>query len=212
MIIEVNNVSKKFKDDLILKNVNIEFKTGKIYGLVGVNGSGKSVLLKLICAFYKPSSGEILINGKNYHKSKDFPNEIRAFIEKPCFLSNLTGFENLKLLANIQKKISDKDILMTLQLVNLEKEKDKHFSKYSLGMKQKLGIASVLMENPKIMIFDEPFNGVDEKTRNILFEKLKKIKKDKIIIISSHIKEEIENLCDIVYFFDEGNVNEMKKR
>ena len=188
MKIEVKNVSKSFKNENVLNDVNLEFRSGKIYGLVGYNGSGKSVLLKMICAFYKPTTGEILINNKNYNKLEDFPNEIRAFIEKPSFLPNLTGYENLKLLANLYK------------------EKDKQFSKYSLGMKQKLAIASVLMENPEIMIFDEPFNGIDENSKSNLFEILKNLKKNKIIIVSSHIKEEIVSLCDIVYNFDSGKV------
>ncbi len=206
MKIEVKNVSKSFKNENVLNDVNLEFRSGKIYGLVGYNGSGKSVLLKMICAFYKPTTGEILINNKNYNKLEDFPNEIRAFIEKPSFLPNLTGYENLKLLANIQKKISDNEIFESLKQVNLYKEKDKQFSKYSLGMKQKLAIASVLMENPEIMIFDEPFNGIDENSKSNLFEILKNLKKNKIIIVSSHIKEEIVSLCDIVYNFDSGKV------
>jgi ABC-2 type transport system ATP-binding protein len=208
MLIEVKNLSKNFKGVEILKNVNLKFNNGKIYGLVGRNGSGKSVFLKLLCGFYIPSIGTITFDSVDYIKEKGFPLDTRALIEKPNFLADLSGFENLKLLASLQNKITDNEIIKTLEDVNLIEEKDKKYSKYSLGMKQKLGIAQVLMENPKIMIFDEPFNGIEEAT----VKKIKKIlleekKKDKLIIISSHIKEDIEELADEVYLFDGGLVN-----
>lgn len=204
MKIEIKNLTKSFKDTTILDNVNITFNEGKIYGLVGPNGSGKSVLLKVICSFYMPTKGEVLINNINYNNGKDFPTNLRALIEKPSFLPDLTGYENLKLLADIQKKATEEDILNTLKSVNLIDEKDKKYHKYSMGMKQKLGIASVLMENPQIMILDEPFNGIEENTKNKLVNILSSLKKDKIIIVSSHIKEEIESLCDEVFYFENG--------
>lgn len=204
MKIKVENLTKEFKDSLILNGINLEFQEGKVYGLVGPNGSGKSVLLKIICAFYMPTQGEVLIDGVNYNDGNNFPPNLRALIDKPSFIPDLSGFENLKLLANIQNLINDDDIINTLKIVNLYEEKDKKFYKYSMGMKQKLGIASVLMENPKIMILDEPFNGIDEKSKSKLFEYLTKIKKNKIIIISSHIFEEIQKVCDEVYYFENG--------
>ncbi len=204
MKIKVENLTKKFKDSLILNGIDLEFQEGKVYGLVGPNGSGKSVLLKIICAFYMPTQGEVLIDGVNYNDGNNFPPNLRALIDKPSFIPDLSGFENLKLLANIQNLINDDDIINTLKIVNLYEEKDKKFYKYSMGMKQKLGIASVLMENPKIMILDEPFNGIDEKSKSKLFEYLAKIKKNKIIIISSHIFEEIQKVCDEVYYFENG--------
>ncbi len=204
MEIIVNNLSKQFKDTLVLKDINLKLKEGKIYGFVGPNGSGKSVLLKIICAFYIPTCGEVLINGVNYNNGNDFPPNLRAFIEKPSFLPDISGFENLKLLANIQNLIDEDQINNTLKLVNLYDDKDKKFHEYSMGMKQKLGVASVLMEDPKIMILDEPFNGIDDKSKEKLFDYLLKIKKNKIIIISSHIFEEIQKVCDEVYYFDNG--------
>ena len=204
MKIKVENLTKEFKDSLILNDINLEFQEGKVYGLVGPNGSGKSVLLKIICAFYMPTQGEVLIDGVNYNDGNNFPPNLRALIDKPSFIPDLSGFENLKLLANIQNLINDDDIINTLKIVNLYEEKDKKFYKYSMGMKQKLGIASVLMEDPKIMILDEPFNGIDDKSKSKLFEYLTKIKKNKIIIISSHIVEEIQKVCDEVYYFENG--------
>lgn len=211
MKIELKNISKKYKDVTVLSDINVVFESGKIYGFIGRNGSGKSVLLKMICSFYTPTTGEILFDGENIIKEKKFPPSTRALIEKPNFIPDLTGYENLELLASIQNKIGKEEILKSLDDVNLIAEKDKKYSKYSLGMKQKLGIAQVIMEDPKIMILDEPFNGIEEKTADKLRELLKsEAKKDKIIIIASHIKEDIENLCDVIYKFDEGKMEKQK--
>ena len=211
MEIVVKNVSKKFKKVTILENINMKFESGKIYGIVGRNGSGKSVFLKILCSFYKPTTGEILFDNINYNSNNNFPPSVRALIENPTFFPDLTGFENLKLLSSIQNKIGDEEIIKTLDQVNLLSEKDKKYSEYSLGMKQKLGIAQVLMENPDVMIFDELFNGIEEKTvekiRNILLE-LKN--QNKIIIVTSHIKEDIDILSDEVYKFDCGRVERVK--
>jgi ABC-2 type transport system ATP-binding protein len=207
MKIQIKNLSKSFKGITILDNVSIEFESGKIYGLIGRNGSGKSVFLKLLCNFYVPTSGEILYDGLNINEKNIFLPDTRALIEKPSFLPDLSGFDNLKLLASIQGKIGDKEINESLKKVNLFDDKDKKYKIYSLGMKQKLGIAQVLMEDTKVMILDEPFNGIEEKTadklRNILKEE---VKKDKIIIIASHIKEDVFELADVVYKFDDGKV------
>lgn len=212
MKIEVNDVSKKFKLNYVLNNVNINFQEGIIYGLSGRNGSGKSVLLKIICGLYSPTEGEVLFDGKNYNKNNMFVPNVRAMIEKPSFFPNLTGFENLKLLAGIQNKITDSEILKSLENVNLILEKDKKYSEYSLGMKQKLGIAQVLMEDPKVIILDEPFNAIEEesvkKISNILVEEKKK---NKIIILSTHVKEDLSSLSDIIYNFDNGRVAEVGK-
>lgn len=208
MKIELKDVSKSYKSVNVLHDINVVFESGKIYGFIGRNGSGKSVLLKMICSFYTPTTGEILFDGVNIIKEKKFPPSTRALIEKPNFIPDLTGYENLDLLAQIQKKIGEKEILKALDDVNLTSEKDKKYSKYSLGMKQKLGIAQVLMEDPKIMIFDEPFNGIEEKTAKKLRELLKQlVNQDKIIIIASHIKEDIEGLCDVIYKFDDSTIN-----
>lgn len=211
MEIIVKELSKKFKKVTVLENINMKFESGKIYGIVGRNGSGKSVFLKILCSFYKPTTGEILFDNVNYNSNNNFPPSVRALIENPTFFPDLTGFENLKLLSSIQNKIGDEEIIKALDQVNLLSEKDKKYSEYSLGMKQKLGIAQVLMENPDVMIFDELFNGIEEKTvekiRNILLE-LKN--QNKIIIVTSHIKEDIDVLSDEVYKFDCGRVERVK--
>ncbi len=208
MKIEIKNVSKKFKNNLVLDKVNLTFTTGHIYGLKGRNGSGKSVFLKILAGLYTPSEGEVLFDNKKFNPKKEYPPNMRALIENPTFFANMTGYENLKLLAKIQGKISDKEILEALELVNLISEKDKKYNKYSLGMKQKLGIAQVFMEDPEILILDEVFNGLEENTVLKLKDYLKEIKKEKIIIITSHQKEDLELLCDKIYFFDNGVVKD----
>jgi ABC-2 type transport system ATP-binding protein len=207
MKIEVKGLVKKFKDMNVLNGINISFNENNIYGLVGLNGSGKSVFLKILCAFYEPTSGEVLFDGKNIIKERSFPPSTRSLIEKPNFISDLTGYENLELLAKIQNKIGKEEIIEALKLVGLENDMNKKYHKYSLGMKQKLGIAQVIMEDPKILILDEPFNGIEEKTAEKLRMYFKKIKIDgKIIIIATHIKEDIDNLADSIYKFEEGNI------
>lgn len=211
MTIEFKNVTKKFKDITILKDINLVFESGNIYGLFGRNGSGKSVFLKLLCGFYTPSEGEILYNGENLNKKLEFPPNTRALIEKPNFFPDLTGFENLKFLAEIQNKITDKEINDTLEFLGLDNEKNKKYSKYSLGMKQKLGIAQVIMENPDVIVLDEPFNGVENVTVLKIIDYLKEeAKKGKLIFISTHIMEDLEKLTDKIYYFDDGAINEKK--
>lgn len=205
MKIEIKNLSKSFKNNTIIKDINMELEGGKICGLVGRNGSGKSVFLKIISGLYNPTSGEVIYNGVDIFKEKIIPPSTRALIEKPTFLPELTGMENLRLLASIQHKIGDKEIIDSLKKVNMYDDKDKKYSKYSLGTKQKLGIAQVLMENPDVIILDEPFNGIELATvktlRNLLLEEKNK---GKLIIIATHIKEDIEELVDVLYEFDDG--------
>lgn len=211
MEIAVKNLTKSFKGIKILNNVNITFKSKKIIALVGRNGSGKSVLLKLLCGLYLPTEGEILFDNINYNLNEEYPPNTRALIEKPTFMDELTGFENLKLLAKIQNLIGDQEINEALKIVNLYDDKDKKFKYYSLGMKQKLGIAQVIMENPDVMIFDEPFNGIEKRTAEKLRKYLKEKKEEgKLIIIATHIKEDVEELADLVYEVDDGNVKKQK--
>ena len=213
MKLEINNLSKTLDNNIILDNINMSLESGNIYGFIGRNGSGKTMLLKVICGFVKPTSGTILINDENALANNYFNNEIRALIENPNFINNLSGFDNLKLLAGINNKIDDKTILTWLDKVDLLEEKDKLYSKYSLGMKQKLGIVQALMEDTKIILLDEPLNGIDENSvniiRNILLEEKNK---DKLIIIATHIKEDIEKLCNIIYHFDSGKVTIVDKK
>ena len=207
MKIEIKNVTKKIDKEMLLNDISLSLNSGTIYGLVGRNGSGKSMLLKTICGFVKPDKGYVIVNGEDIYKNNTFPKNTAALIERPNYLPELTGFENLKMLASINKKIDDTEILNTLKKVNLLDEKDKKFKKYSLGMKQKLGIAQVLMENPDIMILDEPFNGLEEesanKIRKILLEEKEK---GKLIIIATHIKEDIDELCHVIFHIDKGKI------
>lgn len=205
MIVKLKDITKSFKNNIVLQKINLELKPGKIYGLVGRNGSGKTVLLKIICGIMEADSGEVLFDNENYLKKYGIPKSTRALIENPDMINELTGFENLKLIASIQKIISDKEIYDVLKLVDLEGEENKKYKEYSLGMKQKLGIAQVIMEDADLLIFDEPFNGLDDKSTEKMRNLMKELKKkNKIVIISTHIKEDIDNLIDELYRIDAG--------
>lgn len=207
MKIEIKNLCKKFNDNLVLNNINLTLNSGKIYGFVGRNGSGKTMLFNAICGFIKPTSGEIFVNNVNINEKGVFPKEIRALIENPKFIPSLSGYKNLELLASICNIISNDEIIKTVDDVGLSDEKDKLVSKYSLGMKQKLGIAQVLMENTDIMIFDEPFNGLDDESAKRIRNILKQEKSNgKLILIATHIKDDLDDLCDEVYRLDNGKV------
>lgn len=203
----VENLYKSIDDNVILNNINLNLKKGKIYGITGRNGSGKSMLFKSICGFLRPNKGKIIVFKEDIYLNKSFPKDTRALIEKPTFISSISGFENLKLLAKIQNKIDDNEIEETLKLVNLYDNKDKKYGKYSLGMKQKLGIAAVLMENPKIIILDEPFNGIDNESIKKIKDYLLEIKKDRLIVVATHIKQDLEDLCDEIYTMNNGNLS-----
>ena len=212
MKIKIKDLSKKFNNDVVFFNLNIEFESGKIYGIVGRNGSGKSVLLKMIVGLYLEDSGEILFNNINYNKEKKFPENVGIVIESPAFISDLTGFDNLKLLASLQKKVNDEEILNTMRIVNLEQDKDKKYGKYSLGMKQKLSLAQAFMENPNIILLDEPFNGIDRQSVVKVKDYLKKMRNnDKLIIITTHISDDIENFADKVLYLEDGSFYEKSK-
>jgi ABC-2 type transport system ATP-binding protein len=167
------------------------------------------MLFKTICGFVRPTTGSVIVNNVDLYKTDTFPHDTRALIEKPKFLPHLTGFENLELLASIQKKIGTKEINHILEKVNLIKYMNKKYIEYSLGMRQKLGIAQVLMESPKIILLDEPFNGLDEDSAKTIRELLLKEKKNgKLILIATHIKEDVKVLCDEVFYMDGGKIIE----
>lgn len=211
MKIELKNVSKSFKKIKVIDDVSISFESGHIYGFYGRNGSGKSVLQKIISGLYTPTTGTVLIDGVDINATGTYPSNMRVLIEKPAFFPDISGLENLKLLADINKTIDEKKILEILELVNLTEEKNKKYSKYSLGMKQKLGVAQAIMEDPDILILDEPFNGIEQATVDKLTEYLLEKKKEgKLIIVSTHIKEDLTKLSDKIYVFDNGKVSEAK--
>ncbi len=212
MKIDVVNLTKKFKKEIVLSDVNLHFDGGHIYGLYGRNGSGKSVFLKLLCGFYLPTNGQILYDDVDINGKNEFPKSLRALIEKPSFFPELTGYENLKLLADIQKKINKERIDEVFEIVNLTEEKNKKYSKYSLGMKQKLGIAQAIMEDVDVIILDEPFNGIEQKTVDKLIEYFKNISKmGKLIIVSTHILDDLNRLADSIYYFDNGYITSSQK-
>lgn len=204
-IIEVKNVSKKFQDHTVLKDVSVNFQSGKIYGIIGRNGSGKTVLFKSICGFFPVTSGEIVVNNKIVGKEIDIPSDLGIIIEEPGFLPNYSGYKNLKFLSNIHRKIDDKGIYSVLKRVGLEKDAHKKVGKYSMGMRQRLGIAQSIMENQSILILDEPMNGLDKSGVEDVRTLLKELREEgKTIIIASHNSEDIRILCDEVYEMDGG--------
>ena len=209
-MIKIENYTQKIKKDIILNDINLHLKENKIYGFVGRNGSGKSILFKGICGLLNISNGKIIIQGKEIGKDIDFYDNLGAVLDGAGFLPNLSSFDNLKLLASIRNKISDSDIKSALNKVGLDPNDKKKYKKYSLGMKQKLALAQAIMENPELLILDEPFNGLDSYSVKDIREMLIDYKKEgKTILISSHIKEDIDILCDEVYELDRGNINKL---
>ncbi len=206
-IIRVENVTKKFGSVTALDRVNISFQAGKIYGIIGRNGSGKTVLFKTMIGYLKPTGGRVVVGEKEIGKDIDFADNMGIIIENPGFLSRYTGYKNLEYLASIRKIIGKKQIRESMERVGLDPDSKKKVGKYSLGMKQRLGIAQAIMENPDILILDEPMNGLDNQgaddVRNIL---LKLKEEGKTIILASHNKEDIEILCDQVYEMDHGKL------
>lgn len=203
--IEVQNVVKRFRDQVVLKNVSISFEKGKIHGIVGRNGSGKTVFFKCICGLMHPEEGVILVNGKRVGRDVDMPEDIGAIIEAPGFLPNYSGYKNLRFLANIRRKIGKEEILNVLKTVGLDPESRKHVGKYSLGMRQRLGIAQAIMEDPEILILDEPMNGLDNAGVQDIRALLLELKaQGKTILLASHNHEDIAALCDTVHEMDGG--------
>lgn len=203
--IEVQNVVKRFRDQVVLKNVSISFEKGQIHGIVGRNGSGKTVLFKCICGLMHPEEGVFFVNGKRVGRDVDMPEDIGAIIEAPGFLPNYSGYKNLRFLANIRRKIGKEEILNVLKTVGLDPESRKHVGKYSLGMRQRLGIAQAIMEDPEILILDEPMNGLDNAGVQDIRALLLELKaQGKTILLASHNHEDIAALCDTVHEMDGG--------
>ena len=204
-IIEVQNVHKSFDEEHVLKDVSHNFETGKIHGIVGNNGSGKTVLMKCICGFLKPDSGTIFVGGKQVGRDTDFPEDIGIIIETPGFLPHLSGTQNLKILASLKKKANDHTIRAVLEQVGLAPDMKKPVGKYSLGMRQRLGFAQALMEDPNLLILDEPFNGLDKRGVVHIRNVIKSLQTEgKTVILASHNQVDINELCDTVCEMDAG--------
>lgn len=204
-MIEVRNVNKSFGEEHVLKDVSHGFRAGKIHGIVGNNGSGKTVLMKCICGFLKPDSGTILVAGKQVGKETDFPENIGIIIETPGFLPHLSGTQNLKILATLRRKANDHTIRAVLEQVGLDPDMKKPVGKYSLGMRQRLGFAQALMEDPEVLILDEPFNGLDKHGAQHIRGVIKGLRaKGKTVLLASHNQVDIDELCDTVCEMDAG--------
>ncbi|MGN0670934.1 MAG: ATP-binding cassette domain-containing protein [Oscillospiraceae bacterium] len=210
-VIEVKNVTKKWGNNTVLNAVNLTAERAEIIGIIGHNGSGKTVLMKCICGFITLDSGEITVSGKRIGRDIDIPKNIGLIIETPGFLPNFSGFSNLWQLAKIRGKIGKNDVREVVEKVGLNSHDKKHVGKYSLGMRQRLGIAQAIMENPDILILDEPMNGLDKNSVNDMRELFLRLKSDgKTIIIASHNSADIDVLCNKVFEIDKGNLKQVR--
>ncbi|CFP90335.1 TPA: ABC transporter ATP-binding protein [Streptococcus pneumoniae] len=204
-IIILKNIELKLKKTCVFQNLNFNCKQGEIIGITGANGSGKSVLFKLIAGLYSPSYGEVLINGENIVPERKIPANLGALIEEPGFINYYSGFKNLQYLASIRGVVGNQEINDTLKIVGLYEQKDQKVKTYSLGMRKKLGIAQAIMENPSILLLDEPMNALDKSSvenMRTLFRKLSS-EKGTTILIASHSEEDIRILCDKVYAIED---------
>ena len=204
-VIEVQNLSKSFGEEQVLKSVSRDFEIGKIHGIVGNNGSGQTGLMTCICGFLKPSGGCVLVNGKEVGKDMDFPDDLGIIIETPGFLPNLSGMKNLQILASLKRRASNEVIREVIRKVGLDPDSRKPVGKYSLGMRQRLGLAQALMEDPSILILDEPLNGLDKHGVIHIRELIKSLRTEgKTILLASHNQMDIDELCDTVCEIDGG--------
>ena len=210
-VIEMKSVVKRWGNNTVLKSVDLEVNSSEIVGIIGHNGSGKTVLMKCICGFITPDSGEISVSGKRVGKDVDIPKNIGLIIESPGFLPNFSGFSNLWQLAKIRGKISKDDVRRVIEKVGLNPDEKKHVGKYSLGMKQRLGIAQAIMENPDILILDEPMNGLDKNGVEDMRKLLLQLKDEgKAIIIASHNSVDIDVLCNKVFEITKGTLAQVR--
>lgn len=206
-MIYVKDLSLKIKNETILSDINLHIEKGKITGLVGRNGCGKTMLMKCITGFVKPTSGEVVFNEKRIGEDIDFPKDTGIIIETPSFIPYYSGRKNLLELASLNKKIGKKEIDKVLEKVGLYEARNKMVRKYSLGMRQRLGIAQALMEEPETLILDEPMNGLDNDCVEMIRKILGQLKEEgKTILLVSHNKEDIRILCDEIYEMDKGKI------
>lgn len=210
--ISVQKVSKDFGQERVLKGVSRDFEKGKIHGIVGNNGSGKTVLMKCICGFLLPTEGKVIVNGKWVGRDEDFPGDLGIIIETPGFLPNITGIKNLEILASLNKRIGLAEIAGSIRRVGLDPMMKKPVGKYSLGMRQRLGIAQAIMEDPSLLILDEPLNGLDKHGVREMRDLIKSLKEDgKTILLASHNQGDIDELCDTVCEMDAGSMTMIRE-
>ena len=205
MNITIENVSKEYKNEYVLRNITLTLQSGKVYGLYGKNGSGKTMLMRMICGLIRPTTGRICIDGKELGKNISFPNSVGALIENPEFIESFSGYNNLKMLADIKRIIGKKEIEEVLKHVNLYDQKNKKVRKYSLGMKKKLGIAAAIMENPELVLLDEPMNALDKNSMECVRKIINHLKaQNKLIIIASHDLNDLNNISDEIIKLELG--------
>ena len=207
MKIEIKNATKYIKKSLILDNVDIELGGGRIYGLQGPNGGGKTMLMRLICGLIRPTQGQVLIDGKRLGTDMDFPDSVGLLIENPAFLTNYTGLENLKLLAQLRRRAGEEQIRATLTDVGLAPDDKRKFRKYSLGMKQRLGIAAAIMEQPELILLDEPTNALDDSGVEQICNLIRRERdRGALVVISCHDATILEGLSDEIFYIHDGLV------
>lgn len=199
-VIQLVGVSKSFNGNNLFSDVNIEIEQGTVVGFKGHNGSGKSVLLKIIAGLYLPDKGEVYIRGEKLGEKIDYPDNVGILVDAPGFIEVLSGFENLRLLAEIKGVIGHEEIKKAMKEMGLDPESKKRVKNYSLGMKEKLGIIQATMEHQDIVILDEPFNALDEVTCNYLYEYIRKLKNNNVtVLLTSHNQADLDALCDVQY-------------
>lgn len=212
MKIILKDVTKVIKHNTVVNNVNLSLNSATVYGLCGYNGCGKTMLMRLISGLIIPTKGEIIIDGKTIGKQIDFPESMGILIENPSFLGGLSGFENLKILASLKNKPDENIIKKTISRVGLNPNDKKKYRKYSLGMKQRLGIAAAIMESPELIILDEPTNALDsdgvEITKQIIREERER---GALVIMTCHDKEILEDMCDVIYSIEHGEIKSTLK-
>lgn len=207
MNIKISHVSKTIKNNPVIKDISMELQSGAVYGFKGINGSGKTMLMRLISGLIRPTHGEISMNGKILGKDISFPNSIGVFLENPAFLDAYSGFNNLKLLASIKSAAADEDIRNTLLRVGLDPDSNKKYKKYSLGMKQRLGIAAAIMEKPEIVILDEPTNSLDEDGVDLVKHIVRNEKeRGALVIVSCHDEGILKGMSDEVFLLEQGRL------
>lgn len=207
MYMELTDISKNIRKTTILHDINLRLEGGRVYGLRGKNGCGKTMLMRVMAGLIKPTTGKVVINEKELWKDMTFPDSIGVLIENPSFIDGYTGYKNLKMLADIKGIIGEEEIRDALIKVGLNPEDKRKYRKYSLGMKQKLGIACAFMEHPDIVIMDEPINAIDQSGVELVRNIMDELKEEgRIIIIACHDAEEMELLADKIFVMEEGTI------
>lgn len=211
--IQAEKLSKSFNNNVILSDVSFQWEGGKVYGLIGRNGSGKTLLMRMICGLTPASGGTLLVNGVNITQRKIIPQGIGAVIETPAFLPAFNGFRNLCFLAELRGKIGKEEVRQAIKSVGLNPDMRKHVGKYSLGMRQRLGIAQAIMEEPGILILDEPMNGLDADGISMVYDLIHLYReKGRLIILASHMIDDVMATCDTVYAIKDGKLSEIEPK